>query len=94
MPASRDVRAGAVMSVMLGVIFAHTGMVALALIHVHTSCGNDRTRPRALEQANGCQIGRDQMSCSACQIGPSVSYWFQWWYRRLIQGLLQASVRM
>lgn len=37
-PAVSAVRAGQVMSVTLGVILAHTGTVALALIHPHTSC--------------------------------------------------------
>lgn len=37
-PAVSAVRAGAVISVMLGVILAHTGTLALALIHPHTSC--------------------------------------------------------
>lgn len=37
-PAVRAVRAGQVMSVTFGVIFAHTGTVALALIQPHTSC--------------------------------------------------------
>ena len=37
-PVARAVRAGAVMSVMLGVILAHTGLVAMLLIQPHTSC--------------------------------------------------------
>jgi len=37
-PAESAVRAGSAMSVMLGVILAHTGFVALALIQPHTSC--------------------------------------------------------
>ena len=37
-PAARAVRAGAVMSVMLGVILAHTGLVAMSLIQPLTSC--------------------------------------------------------
>lgn len=38
-PALSAVRAGKVMSVMLGVILAHTGTLAFALIQPHTSCG-------------------------------------------------------
>lgn len=37
-PAVSAVRAGNAMSVMLGVIFAHTGLVAFALIQPQTSC--------------------------------------------------------
>lgn len=37
-PAASAVRAGWLISVMLGVILAHTGLVALALIQPHTSC--------------------------------------------------------
>ena len=41
-PAASAVRAGYAMSVMLGVILAHTGLVALALIQPHTSCVQSR----------------------------------------------------
>ena len=41
-PAARAVLAGSVMSVMLGVILAHTGRLALALIQPHTSCMHRR----------------------------------------------------
>ena len=37
-PAASAMRAGLAMSVMLGVILAHTGRLALALIQPHTSC--------------------------------------------------------
>ena len=37
-PAASAVLAGSVMSVMLGVILAHTGRLAFALIQPHTSC--------------------------------------------------------
>ena len=47
-PASSEVRAGAVMSVMLGVILAHTGLVDLALIHPHTSSRMPQSCPIAI----------------------------------------------
>ena len=43
-PLVKAVRAGKVMSVMLGVIFAHTGTLAAWLIHPHTSCMVAETR--------------------------------------------------
>lgn len=49
-PAFRAALAGKVMSVMFGVIFAHTGMLALALIHPHTSY---KQAPYMLECTSG-----------------------------------------
>ena len=43
-PASRATRAGCVMSVTLGVILAHTGTEAFALIQPHTSCQKELRR--------------------------------------------------
>lgn len=47
-PAASAVRAGKLMSVMLGVILAHTGFVVLALIQPQTSCAHATLQPAIL----------------------------------------------
>jgi hypothetical protein len=53
------VRAGQVMSVTLGVILAHTGTVAFALIQPHTSCRDRAAAPGRLSlllRGGACRI--------------------------------------
>lgn len=66
-PADSAVRAGKVMSVTLGVIFAHTGTVALALIQPHTSCTS----------RSGTRLLRLQSNTSAMPVQPqcNVTSW-------------------
>ena len=65
-PASSAARAGAVMSVTLGVIFAHTGTVAAALTQPETSDSRSQSWPIAMPmRRSGMPCGHEKLSSNA-----------------------------
>lgn len=62
-PAASAALAGSRMSVMLGVIFAQTGLVAAPLIHPHTSDSNSGSWPMAMPmRRSGMPWGQEKLT--------------------------------